>query len=109
MPSFIGLIASGQFGHFGAIFGHELKFVADYSCDHSKRLQEERKSDGDGFGSHFENVEVIFSNFRIVLGPFRDHLGPICGPNSNLSENSHVTTHNSRILMEMVFGQNPGK
>ena len=76
MPSFIGLIASGQFGHFGAIFGHELKFVADYSCDHSKQPQEEQNSDGDGFGSQLEDLR----SFWVILGPFWDHSGPICGP-----------------------------
>ena len=67
-------------GQFGAIFVPKLKFVADYSCDHSKQSQEGQNFDGDGFGSHFEPVEVILGNFWVILGAFRDHFGLICGP-----------------------------
>ena len=34
--------------HFGLICGPELKIVADYSCDHSKRPQEEQNINGNG-------------------------------------------------------------
>ena len=67
-------------GLFWASFGSQLEVVADKSCDHSKRPQEEQNSDGDGFGSHFEPVEVIWGNFGVIFGPFWDHSGPICGP-----------------------------
>ena len=59
--------------HFGLICGPEIKIVADLACDHSKRPQEEQNSDGDGFESHFEDIEVILGNFGVILGSFRDH------------------------------------
>ena len=31
---------------------------ADQSCYRSKRPQEEQNHDGDGFGSHFEDIEL---------------------------------------------------
>ena len=47
-------------GQFGAIFVPELTFVADYSCDHSKRPQEEQNSDKDGFKTQLQDVQVIW-------------------------------------------------
>ena len=56
----------GHFWSFRAFFGHfwpllayfcpKLKIVLDWSCDHSKRLQDEQKSDGDGFRYHFSDI-----------------------------------------------------
>ena len=93
-------------GQFGAIFVPELKFVADQSCDHSKRSQEGWNFDGYGFWSHFEPVEITLGNFGVILVPFQVHFGPICGPELKLSPTSHVTTENdrkgSRFLMKMV-------
>ena len=93
-------------GHFWAIFVPELKFVADQSCDHSKRSQEGWNFDGYGFWSHFEPVEITLGNFGVILVPFQVHFGPICGPELKLSPTSHVTTENdrkgSRFLMKMV-------
>ena len=58
------------------MFVPELKFVTDWSYDHSKQSQEEQDSHGEGFRSHFEDVEVIMGN----LGAIWDHMEPICGP-----------------------------
>ena len=59
-----------------------------------------------GFGSHFEPVEVIWGNFGVIFGPFRDHSGPFLTLNSNLLQTSHVITQNdrkwSRMQMMMV-------
>ena len=74
-----GVILGPFWDHSRPICGPKFKTVADYSCDHSKRPQEEQNSDGDGFGSQFEPVEVFLGNFRVILGPFRDNFGPICG------------------------------
>ena len=69
-------------GPFEAIIGPKLKVVVGLSCDHSKRPQEEQKSNGDGFGSQFEDAQVILGPFGTIwdhLGQFGiiwDHLGP---------------------------------
>ena len=60
----------------GLFLGLNLKVVVGQSCDHSKRPQEEQKSNGDGFRSHLEDLR----SFGVILGPFWDHSGPICGP-----------------------------
>ena len=79
----LGLIL-GNFGSFRAKFDPKLKFVANWSCGHLKRPQEEQNSNKDGFGSHFEDVEVILRNFGVILwsvwGHLGGHLGPISGP-----------------------------
>ena len=57
------------FGPFGAIFGQfwaqskAAVAVADLSCDHSKRLQEEQNINGDDFGSQFQDTQVITGPF----------------------------------------------
>ena len=69
-------------------------------------MQEGQNFGGDGFGSHFEIVEVILGNIGVILGPFWDHFGQFVAPNSKLSQTSHVTTQNDRkrgrIPMEIV-------
>ena len=68
-------------GLFWASFGPKLEVVTDQSCDHSKRPQEEQNSDGNGFGSQFEDTHVILGSFGTIwdhLGSFGtnwDHLG----------------------------------
>ena len=49
-------------GPLRAIFGPKHKIVANWSCDTSKWLQDEQKSDGDGFGCHFQDIYVISDN-----------------------------------------------
>ena len=89
-----------------ANFDPKLKIAANYSCDHSKRPQEDQNSDGDGSESHFEDIEVILGNFGVILGPFRDHSGSFLTLNSNLLQTSHVIIQNdrkwSRMQMMMV-------
>ena len=55
---------------FLANVGPKLKIVVNWSCDHSKRSQDEQKSNGDGFGCHFSDLQAIFGH----LGPFRPFL-----------------------------------
>ena len=45
-----------------AIFGPEHKIVANWSYDISKQSQDEQKSDGDGFGCHFQDIYIILDN-----------------------------------------------
>ena len=52
-------ILGSFWGHFGTIFNPEIKFVADQSCDHSKRLQEEQNADENGFEIQLQDVQVI--------------------------------------------------
>ena len=63
-------------------------------------------TDGDGCGSHFEPVEVIWGNFGVIMGHFGTIPGQFVAPNSKLLQTSHVTTQNnrkrSRALMKMV-------
>ena len=49
-------------GPLRAIFGLEHKIVANWSCDTSKQSQNKQKSDGDGFGCHFQDIYVISDN-----------------------------------------------
>ena len=65
-----GVIFGPFWDHSGPICGPELKINADQSCDHSKRPQEEQNSDGDGFGSHFDDIEAISGTFLQFLGHF---------------------------------------
>ena len=56
-----------------SIFGHfcpKLKIVVNWSCDHSKRSQEKQKSDGDGFGCHFSDIQAIFGHLGPLLAIF---------------------------------------
>ena len=61
LRSFQAILGS-FWGHFGTIFNPEIKFVADQSCDHSKRLQEEQNADDDGF-------EIQLQDIQVILGP----------------------------------------
>ena len=65
----LGLVLD-NFGLFRATFDPKLQFVANKSCDHSKRPIEEQNSNRDGFGSHLRDVEIIVGNFGVILGPF---------------------------------------
>ena len=57
-------------GLFLVISGPKLKNEGDQSCDHSKRPQEEQNPIGDGFGSQFEDAQVISRSFGTM-----DHEG----------------------------------
>ena len=43
-------------GPLRAILGPKHKIAADWSCDTSKRSQDKQKSDGVGFGCHFQDI-----------------------------------------------------
>lgn len=58
---------------FLANVGPKLKIVVNRSCDHSKRSQDEQKSNGDGFRCHFSDIQAIFGH----LGPFWPILWPL--------------------------------
>ena len=60
------LVIWGLFRPFLANFGPKFKIVLNWSCDHSKWLQEKQKSNGDGFGCHFSDIQANFGH----LGPF---------------------------------------
>ena len=49
----------GLFWQLLANFGHKLKIVVNWSCDHSKLPQERQKSIKDGFRWQFQWVQVI--------------------------------------------------
>ena len=66
----------GHFRPFLAISGHfgpKFKIVADKSCDHSKWPQKKQKSNEDGFGCHYSDIQAIFGH----LGPFWPILWPL--------------------------------
>ena len=50
------LVIWGLFRPFLANFGPKFKIVLNWSCDHSKWLQEKQKSNEDGFGCHYSDI-----------------------------------------------------
>ena len=54
-----GAILGSFWSHLETIFNPELVFVADQSCDHSKRPQVEQNADDDGFETQLQDVQVI--------------------------------------------------
>ena len=67
------LVIWGLFRPFLANFGPKFKIVLNWSCDHSKWLQEKQKSNGDGFGWHFLDIQANFGHlghFSAIFGQF---------------------------------------
>ena len=61
-------------GYFGLVLGLNLKLLQTSHVTTQKRLQEEPKSNGDGFGSQFQDAQVILGPFG-TIGTIWDNLG----------------------------------
>ena len=72
------------FGHFWPLlanFGPKLKIVVNWSYDHSKQSQDEQKSNGDGLGCHFSDIQAILGSlgpFSAIFGHFWQLLATFC-------------------------------